>query len=49
VYSLGRASEVAETQWLLGAVTRAFARCNEYLLSEYVGEMSLLDLVRDLV
>jgi hypothetical protein len=40
---------VEETQWVLGAVARAFARCNEYLLSEYVGEMTLLDLIRDIV
>ncbi len=49
LYNLGRAGDVAETQWILEAISRVFQRSFEYLMSEHVGEMTLYDLVRDIV
>eukprot|EP00051_Salpingoeca_urceolata_P011544 m.143246 g.143246 ORF g.143246 m.143246 type:complete len:190 (+) comp17162_c0_seq1:382-951(+) len=43
----GRADTAfAETDWLVGAAARAIQRANEYLMSEFVGQVSLLELVQ---
>jgi len=49
-YGLGRGSESAEeTAWLADAALAAIGRANDYLVSEHVGDASLLDLARDLL